>query len=256
MAQVAFALFLKNYNSRVDESQIPKSLPLFDLPKTSETNRQFVWGNIDHWQLKHDADLYVKSDHGPLGTRDMRPNTDQSPGGGKLPPMFYAVGVDKENKPVDVLEYYNPGTGSKYREQYQFKYEAVADGRMRVTVFNWMDSSLTRDVGPQEVIGKTLNTLEGVSQYYYDATTGKCTEASYYKGWMLQKPRDQWLPDVTMKFTDTQVSISDRDGRSGQMKPFYTVAPADAILTVRAKAGTLNFFNLLGPKLPDLPNGN
>jgi hypothetical protein len=249
-AQVAFSSFLKNYNTRVTESTIPKSLPLFDLPTNKEADRKYVWDKLDHWSLKHDVDMYSKKDYGPFTGRDLRPNTDTAPGGGKLPPMFFAVGLDKENKPVDILEYYKSSAGNKYREQYQFNYEKVVDGRMRVTVYNWMDSTLTRDAGPREVIGNKLNTLEGVSQYYYDPNSGKCTEALYYNGYNMKKPM------VDLKFNNGQVQVSERNANSGEMTPWSTPQQGvDAIRTARNKGAKLNFFNLLGPGLPDLPNG-
>lgn len=249
-AKQAFALFINNYNSRVNESQIPKQLPLVDLPQANDASSQFVTGYLDHWQLKHDVDLYSPISDGPFAGRNMRPATDVAPGGGKRPPMFYALGLDAANRPVDMLEYYNPGTGTKYREQYQFRYENMPDGGKRVTVYNWMDSTETTDIGIQKVIGNKQNTLEGISQYYFSAN-GYCSKAVHYDGQMLLQPKDQWQPLVDIKFQNGQAIVSDRDGLSGQMLPYKAVDD----FTLRQKAQYFSMYNMLGPKLQDIPNG-
>jgi hypothetical protein len=65
--------------------------------------------------LHYDVDLYARERYGSLGTRDLRPNTDTAPGGGKLPNSFFAVSLDAARRPLDVLKYYDPGTGIRYQ---------------------------------------------------------------------------------------------------------------------------------------------
>jgi hypothetical protein len=235
--------------ANLSENELPKSLPMQDLPAQTEANRQFVWANVDHIILENEAGLTQKQNYGWFGNRDLRPVSDVAPDSGSAPGTDYAVALDKANRPVDVLTYYNPGTGNKYLEQYQFKYGQLADGtnRSMVTVMDWKDSTQTSDAGPRQIIGNKLNTLEGVSQYYYDST-GKCVEALYYQGWAMNGPKANWTPALDMKFGAGQVSISEQNPRSGQMSDFYTPSsPAETALTVRSKAATLKFFDLLGP---------
>jgi hypothetical protein len=235
--------------SRLSDSELPKSLPLQDLPAQTEANRQFVWANVDHMVLENEHDLKSKQDYGWFGNRDLKPVSDVAPNSGSAPGTDYAVALDKTNRPVDVITYYNPGTGNKYLEQYQFKYDQVADGtnRSRVTVMDWKDSTETQDVGPQQIIGNKLNTLEGVSQYYYD-NTGKCVEALYYKGSLMNGAKAAWKPTLDMKFNAGQMSISEQNPRSGEMTPFYTPSnDYENALTTRSKVATLKFFDLLGP---------
>jgi hypothetical protein len=250
MAKQAFNLFISNYNSRVNESQIPKQLPLVDVPSGSDAGADFVPKNIDHWQLKHDVDLYSKISTGGLAGRDLRPHTDRGPAGGKLPPMFFALGLDAKNRPIDLLEYYNPGTGTRYREQYQFRYENMPDGGKRVTVYNWMNAAETQDVGPRKVIGGKQNTLEGISQYYFDPT-GNCKEALHYDGKMMTpgKPASDWKPLIDIKYQNGQAYVSNRDGVSGDM----TQPQAVDDYTLRQKAAYFSMYDLLGPKLQPIP---
>ena len=235
--------------SNIDDKVFPKNLPLLDIPAQTEKNRQYVWGNVDHLELHTAGELYTASNYGALGKHDLRPASKTAPLNDGSQSNLYAVALDKGGKPVDILQYYDPGTGTKYQEQYQFKYDQLAGGTntTRVTVMDWKDSKQTTDVGPQQIIGNKLNTLEGVSQYYYDAT-GKCTEALYYNGWSMNAPRADWKPAVDMKFNGDQLSISERNANSGQMTPFYTPATKyEADLTIQAKAAKLKFFDLLGP---------
>jgi hypothetical protein len=235
--------------NRLADKELPTSLVMQDLPAASETNRQFVSANVDHLILENNDALSTKQDYGWFGSRDLKPTSDVAPNSGSRAGTDYAVTLDKANRPVDVLAYQNPGTGNKYVEQYQFNYGQLTDGtnRSRVTVYDWKDSTQTNDVGPQQVIGNKLNTLEGVSQYYYDST-GKCVEAVYYNGWALKGPKSDWKPVVDMKFEAGQISISEQNPRSGQMTPFSTPSnSSDAALTVRYKAANLKFFDLLGP---------
>jgi hypothetical protein len=233
--------------NRLTDKELPTSLVMQDLPAASEANRKFVSANVDHMILENNDALSTAQNYGWFGNRDLKPTSDVAPNSGSRGGTDYAVTLDKANKPVDVLAYQNPG--NKYVEQYQFNYGQLTDGsnRSRVTVYDWKDSSQTTDVGPQQVIGNKLNTLEGVSQYYYD-TTGKCVEAVYYNGWALKGAKSDWKPVVDMKFQNGQISISEQNPRSGEMTPFSTPSNSkEAALTVKYKAANLKFFDLLGP---------
>ncbi len=225
----AFELFDKNYNSRANENTTPTMLALTDVPKS-------VSDKVTNWQLHYDVDLYQREAHGPLGVRDLRPRTDVAPGGGKLPKDFFAVGFDAEGKPVDVLKYDDPGTGSRYLGQYQISYETLADGTgRRVTIKNWVDADMNREKlsGPQQVIGNRLNTLAGVTQYYYD-NDGKIVDARYYQGSTMLLDRSQWKPADDMRYSD---------------------GLAAGTMEERTRASRMDFFNLFGPRLPDVRNG-
>ena len=227
VAREAFDLFDKNYRSRVGENKTPTLLALTDVTaKMAE--------KVTDWQLHYDVDLYNKEIHGPLGARDLRPNTDKFPGGGKMPKSFFAVGFDAQGKPLDVLKYDDPGTGSRYLGQYRIQYDDLTDGSgmHRVTVKNWVDADMNKPkiTGPQEYIGNRLNTLAGVTQYYYDSA-GHCVDAQYYTGATLQLPPNQWVPTDEIKYPNGQAYQSTEE---------------------RQRASRMDFFDTFGPRLPEI----
>jgi hypothetical protein len=234
-AQGAFDEFDQNYQTRVAENKLPASLSMTDV--SDAVNKAAT-----NWQLHYDVDLYLKEQHGPFGVRDLRPNTDVAPGGGKLPRNFFAVGLDSAGRPVDVLNYSDLGSGTRYQSQYQFRYDALSaadnspiipDGGRRVTVQNWVDGETNNDrlSGPKQVIGNRENILAGVTQYYYDAS-GHCVEALYFRGSEFLKAPGQRRPIEDMKFPQ---------------------GLADQSIEERTRASRIDFFDLLGPRLTQAP---
>lgn len=219
MTQAAFQLYKTNYNSRLGENFLPTALKVTEAP----TNAQLA----PHWKLHYDVDLYATERYGRFGVRDLRPRTETFPGSNKQPGSFFAVALDSELKPVDVLQYQSNG---RYQGQYQFIYERLDDGRRRVNVRHWLDTQDNRNsmVGPTAIIGDHSNTLAGVSQFYYDQV-GHCTEALYYPGYAFLRDRSQWQPMVDMKFPQGRVSGTPEE---------------------RSAAARIDYFDLLGPRLP------
>lgn len=219
-ARTAFQAFKTNYNSRLGENTLPTSLTVSEAPSIVE--------QAPHWKLHYDVDLYATERYGRFGIRDLRPRTEIFPGSNKQPDSFFAVALDQELKPVDVLQYQ---TNGHYQGQYQFGYERLDDGRRRVNVRHWVDTDQNRSslVGPKAYIGDHQNTLAGVSQFYYDQV-GHCTEALYYPGYtFLNQDRNQWKPTVDMQFPNGRVSGTPEE---------------------RSAASRIDYFNLLGPRLP------
>jgi hypothetical protein len=222
-AALAYELFVRTYNSREGENHIPQSLSLSDAPD---------FGKDARYQLHYDVDSYVKEDHGPgMSARDMRPKTEISPGIGKLPDNFFAVVADKNNTPLDVLQYDNPGTGTRYDGQYRFNYQTNPDGTSKISVLHfvapWVKDANPMDLKERDIAGKP-NFLAGVSNYYYDSNH-HCIEADYYSGVDL-KANPQAKPIQSMRFVDGRV---------------------DGTFEERGHAGQLDFFDLLGPRIPD-----
>jgi hypothetical protein len=220
-----FELFDKTYNSRVGENHTPGALKLSDAP---------AFGPDAQYQLHFDVDMYVREDHGPgMNARDMRPVNDVAPASGKRADEFYAVVSDKDNKPLDVLEYDDPGTGSRYLGQHMFNYRQNPDGTSVTSVLHFIPSWLAQSQGldgkDRPIAGKP-NVLAGVTKYYYDSAH-HCVQAEFYSGANI-KDSPQPAPTQTMKFVDGRV---------------------DGTITERERASKFEFFDLLGPRIPDEP---
>jgi hypothetical protein len=185
------------------------------------------------YQVHFDVDLYVREDHGAgMNARDMRPTNDVAPGSGKRPDNFYAVISDKshKNRPLDVLVYDDPGTGSHYKGQYIFQYKDNPDGTSVTTVKHFVPPDVATGnamIGKDAEIANKQNELIGTTRYYYD-TQHRCIEADAYRGSDLKQPNPQ--PFAKQRFVDGQVN---------------------GTITERQQATQFDFFDLLGPRLPD-----
>jgi hypothetical protein len=223
-AEPLFELFDKTYNSREGENHTPGALKLDDAPN---------FGPNAGYQVHFDVDMYVREDHGPgMNARDLRPTNDVAPGSGKRPDNFYAVVSDKRNgnRPLDVLVYDDPGTGSHYKGQYIFQYKNNPDGTSVTTVNHFVPPDVATGnamIGKDVLIANKQNELIGTTRYYYDAQH-RCIEADAYRGSDLKQPNPQ--PFTKMRFVDGQVN---------------------GTITERQQATQFDFFDLLGPRLPD-----
>jgi hypothetical protein len=162
----------------------------------------------------------------------MRPTSDgNAPGSGKRPGDFYAVIADKkDNRPLDVLVYDDPGTGSHYKGQYLFQYKNNPDGTSVTTVQHYVAPDVASSnamIAKDSTVANKQNELAYTTRYYYDAQH-HCIEADAYRGADLKNPAPQ--PFAKMRFVDGQVNGTTEE---------------------RADATKFDFFDLLGPRLPD-----
>ncbi len=147
--RLLWELFTKTYNSRAKENVLPSQLPLSEVAPQAQAK-------IDHWMLMGDSDL--SQPRSEYNNRNLRPGPEQKG-------HVFAVGVNKEGNPVNVLEYYWGDKEMIYYGQYQISYSRDNQGYMHSRIDHYNAKDQTAAPGPRAVIGNSLNVYEGTTEY-------------------------------------------------------------------------------------------
>ncbi|HEY9679721.1 MAG TPA: hypothetical protein V6C76_17090 [Drouetiella sp.] len=217
-----YDLFLKTYNSRSKENVLPSQLRL-------DAAAPQAVAKVDHWMLMTDSDL--SQPRPEYGNRNLRPGPEQKG-------HFFAVGVNKAGNPINVLEYYWGDKSAVYAGQYQITYNRDAQGYMhsRIEHYNATQSSTP---GPKAVIGRSLNTYEGTTEYVSDNQNNVLSMRKF----------DYINPNVAKVGIDFDRNGAHkiwRDANSGQLVE-QGINPGLVKQTVNSLAPNFYFRNLFGP---------
>jgi hypothetical protein len=221
--RVMWELFTKTYNSRSKENVLPSNLPLVEVAPQAQAK-------IDHWMLMGDSDL--NQPRAEYNNRNLRPGPDKEPG------HIFAVGVNKEGNPINVVEYYWGDKSVVYAGQYQIAYSRDNQGLMhsRIDHYNADQSSIP---GPRAVIGQSRNVYEGTTEYISNNQNQVISMRKY----------DYINPGVAkvgIDFDQAGAHKVWRDSNSGRLVE-QAINPVQVKQTVNSLAPQFYFRNLFGP---------
>ncbi|RTL38878.1 MAG: hypothetical protein EKK48_20825 [Candidatus Melainabacteria bacterium] len=220
--RVLWEMFTRTYNSRAKENVLPGQLPLVEVAPQA-------LAKIDHWMLMGDSDM--SQPRAEYGNRNLRPGPEQK---GNV----FAVGVNKEGNPINVLEYYWGDKQMIYAGQYQISYSKDNYGLMHSRIDHYK-ADQPGAIGPRAVIGSSVNVYEGTTEY-----------VSNDRNQMLSVRKFDYInpnvPEVGVEFDSNGAHKIWRDGNSGTLRE-QAVAPNMVRQTVDSLSNHFYFRNLYGP---------
>lgn len=220
--RVLWEMFTKTYNSRAKENVLPSQLPLVEVAPQA-------LAKIDHWMLMGDSDM--SQPRPEYGNRTLRPGPEQK---GNV----FAVGVNKEGNPINVLEYYWGDKQMVYAGQYQISYSKDQYGLMHSRIDHYK-ADQPGAIGPRAVIGQSASVYEGTTEY-----------VSNNQNQMLSVRKFDYInpnvPKVGVEFDSNGAHKIWRDANSGTLRE-QAVAPNMVRQTVDSLSSHFYFRSLYGP---------
>lgn len=220
--RVLWEMFTKTYNSRAKENVLPSELPLVEVAPAAQAK-------IHHWMLMGDSDM--SQPRAEYNNRNLRPGPEQK---GNV----FAVGVNKEGNPINVLEYYWGDKQMIYAGQYQISYTRDNYGMMHSRIDHYK-ADAPGLIGPRAQIGQSMNVYEGSTEY-----------VSNQQNQMLSVRKFDYInpnvPKVGVEFDSNGAHKIWRDGNSGTLRE-QAIAPNMVRQTVNSLSNQFYFKNLFGP---------
>lgn len=220
--RVLWEMFTKTYNSRAKENVLPSQLPLVEVAPAA-------LAKIDHWMLMGDSDM--SQPRPEYNNRNLRPGPEQK---GNV----FAVGVNKEGNPINVVEYYWGDKQMIYAGQYQISYSRDNYGMMHSRIDHYK-ADAPGAIGPRARIGQSMNVYEGSTEY-----------VSNQQNQMLSVRKFDYInpnvPKVGVEFDSNGAHKIWRDGNSGTLRE-QAIAPNMVRQTVNSLSNQFYFKNLFGP---------
>ncbi len=220
--RLLWEMFTKTYNSRAKENVLPSQLPLVEVAPAAQAK-------IDHWMLMGDSDM--SQPRPEYNNRNLRPGPEQK---GNV----FAVGVNKEGNPINVVEYYWGDKQMIYAGQYQISYSKDTYGMMHSRIDHYK-ADAPGAIGPRAQIGQSMNVYEGSTEY-----------VSNQQNQMLSVRRFDYInpnvPKVGVEFDSNGAHKIWRDGNSGTLRE-QAIAPNMVRQTVNSLNNQFYFKNLFGP---------
>lgn len=215
-------MFARTYNSRAKENVLPSQLPLVEVAPQA-------LAKIDHWMLMGDSDM--SQPRPEYGNRNLRPGPEQK---GNV----FAVGVNKEGNPINVVEYYWGDKQMIYAGQYQISYSKDNYGLMHSRIDHYK-ADQPGAIGPRAVIGSSVNVYEGTTEY----VSNNQNQVLSVRKFDYINPN---VPKVGVEFDANGAHKIWRDGNSGTLRE-QAIAPDLVRQTVDSLSNHFYFRNLYGP---------
>ncbi len=220
--RVLWEMFTKTYNSRAKENVLPSQLPLVEVAPAA-------LAKIDHWMLMGDSDM--SQPRPEYNNRNLRPGPEQK---GNV----FAVGVNKDGNPINVVEYYWGDKQMIYAGQYQISYSKDNYGMMHSRIDHYK-ADAPGAIGPRARIGESMNVYEGSTEY-----------VSNQQNQMLSVRKFDYInpnvPKVGVEFDSNGAHKIWRDGNSGTLRE-QAISPNMVRQTVNSLSNQFYFKNLFGP---------
>ncbi|CAN5384171.1 hypothetical protein BH10CYA1_BH10CYA1_52210 [soil metagenome] len=220
--RLLWEMFVKTYNSRAKENVLPSQLPLVEVAPAAQAK-------IDHWMLMGDSDM--SQPRPEYNSRNLRPGPEQK---GNV----FAVGVNKEGNPINVLEYYWGDKQMIYAGQYQISYSKDNHGMLHSRIDHYKTDAPAA-IGPRTAIGQSMNVYEGSTEY-----------VSNNQNQMLSVRRFDYInpnvPKVGVEFDSNGAHKIWRDANSGTLRE-QAIAPNMVRQTINSLSNQFYFKNLFGP---------
>ncbi len=220
--RVLWEMFTRTYNSRAKENVLPSQLPLEQVAPQA-------LAKIDHWMLMGDSDM--SQPRPEYGNRNLRPGPEQK---GNV----FAVGLNKDGNPINIVEYYWGDKQMIYAGQYQISYSKDNYGMMHSRIDHY-NAERPGAIGPRAVIGNSVNVYEGTTEYVSNSQN----QVLSVRKFDYINPN---VPKVGVEFDSNGAHKIWRDANSGTLRE-QAVAPNMVRQTVDSLANHFYFRNLYGP---------
>lgn len=187
-----YELYLKTYTDRSGENKVPNSIMIAEM-------HEGVKAQVKTMDLVGDSEMMQPTHNGRM----------LHPDGRKRPGDFYAVLSDKQNDPVNILEYTQGKDGPKFLQQWIFDSQVNEQQGLQRTVISHFVNQNQPLYRPREQQGQVADVFAGKTEYTY-SRDGKMVMAAKYNA--------QQQPEVVVDFRGPQPTMKLRDPNSGQLK--------------------------------------